>query len=258
MIVVVSGMNALVRRSCVRVTVRTFAAAVKPEGPGSGNKKSKGNTNKKAGNKSKPVSPPSASTRAPAPTRAPSPAPAPPPTHTSPPNAEPTPSIASFHESLNASERPHIPLPTPNPPLSSYALGPEKLRALIDLYHSSTGYITPETLSSAIDKTFAPARRTFNSGGLLKSYRDLVAERDELDAEPDRVVPSANELSGRGHGTVDGIAGPLAGGWSESKAERARMVKAALWGVDPMAKIGLETLLEAKVELEAQDKERKE
>ncbi|KAF8741668.1 hypothetical protein RHS02_03846, partial [Rhizoctonia solani] len=270
MIVVVSGMNALVRRSCVRVPVRTFAAAVKPEGSGSGsgsgNKKWKNYRNRKAGNKSKSGSPPSASTPAPAPasaptpapTPAPSPAPTPPPTHTSPPNAEPTPSIASFHESLNASERPHIPLPTPNPPLSSYALAPEKLRALIDLYHSSTGYITPETLSSAIDKTFAPARRTFNSGGLLKSYRDLVAERDELDAEPDRVVPSANELSGRGHGTVDGIAGPLAGGWSESKAERARMVKAALWGVDPMAKIGLETLLEAKVELEAQDKERKE
>lgn len=39
-------------------------------------------------------------------------------------------------------------------------------------------------------------------------------------------------------------------GWSASKGERDRMVKAALWGVDPMAKIGLETLLEAKVEMD--------
>ncbi|KAF8762011.1 hypothetical protein RHS01_00727 [Rhizoctonia solani] len=219
MIVVVSGMNALVRRSCVRVPCQETSQSLCPLHPFYS-------------------------------------APAPALRLRLLPPLLPSPCSSSYthfstqcrahakhsilHESLNASERPHIPLPAPNPPLSSYALAPEKLRALIDLYHSSTGYITPETLSSAIDKT------------------DLVAERDELDAEPDRVVPSANELSGRGHGTVDGIAGPLAGGWSESKAERARMVKAALWGVDPMAKIGLETLLEAKVELEAQDKERKE
>ncbi|CAE6407662.1 unnamed protein product [Rhizoctonia solani] len=156
-------------------------------------------------------------------------------------------------------KRAHIPLPSPNPPLSAYTLPPSKLRALIDLYHSSTSYLTPETLSDAIDDTFAPRRLTFNTSTRYQSYRDLVAQRDEMDAEPDRVVPSANELSGFGYGTADSLGGELmAGAWSASKGERARMVKAALWGVDPMARIGLETLLEAKVELDVQEKEKEQ
>ncbi|CEL57775.1 hypothetical protein RSOLAG1IB_02519 [Rhizoctonia solani AG-1 IB] len=289
--IVASGMNALARRSCVCIPVRTLATAAKSGGSGSGTKNRPRYKGKRPGDKPKPQSkaqaqtasaPVPKSTSNPTPTSKPAPAPAPKPapkfvskpTSKSAPKSAPKPkpepepepepepaqSIASFHESLNATTRgPHIPLPTPNPPLSSYTLTPDKLRALIDLYHSSTKYITPETLSSAIDQTFAPLRFNFNTGARFTSYRDLVAERDELDAEPDRVVPSANDLGGRGFGTADSIGGALAaGGWSPSKAERARMVKAALWGVDPMAKIGLETLLEAKVELDAQEKEQKE
>ncbi|CAE6399391.1 unnamed protein product [Rhizoctonia solani] len=245
--IVVSGMNVLACRSCVCIPVRTFAAATKPGVPRSGSKKPHPYNKKKGGNNSKHVSQAQAQT-----------VPAPVPVLT--PKSEPAQSIVSFHETLNTTSRgPHIPLPSPNPPLSSYTLTPEKLRALIDLYHSSTNYITPETLSSTIDETFAPLRLTFNTRARFKSYWDLVAEREELDSEPDRVVPSANELGGRGFGTIDSLGGALAaGGWSVSKGERARMVKAALWGVDPMAKIGLETLLEAKVELDAQDKEQKE
>ncbi|CCO26937.1 hypothetical protein BN14_00969 [Rhizoctonia solani AG-1 IB] len=293
--IVASGMNALARRSCVCIPVRTFATAAKSGGSGSGTKNRPRYKGKRPGDKPKPQSKAQAQTASaavpkptstPTPTFKPAPAPAPAPapkfvskptsksapksTPKSAPKPKPEPepepepapaqSVASFHESLNATTRgPHIPLPTPNPPLSSYTLTPDKLRALIDLYHSSTKYITPETLSSAIDQTFAPLRFNFNTGARFTSYRDLVAERDELDAEPDRVVPSANDLGGRGFGTADSIGGALAaGGWSPSKAERARMVKAALWGVDPMAKIGLETLLEAKVELDAQEKEQKE
>ncbi|CAE6496665.1 unnamed protein product [Rhizoctonia solani] len=148
---------------------------------------------------------------------------------------------------------------TPQIPLSAYTLPAAQLRALIDLYHSSTSYITPETLSSAIDETFAPRRFRFSTSTRYQSYGDLIAQRDERDAEPDRVVPSANELSGRGYGAAESIGQMLSeGGWSESKDERARMVRAALWGVDPLAKIGLETLLEAKVEMDVQDREPKE
>ncbi|CAE6529237.1 unnamed protein product [Rhizoctonia solani] len=177
----------------------------------------------------------------------PKPAPKPPPAPT--PKPEPTPSPTD--------KRTYTPLPSPDPPLTDYTLSPPKLRALIDLYHSSTSYLTPETLSDAIDETFAPLRFTFNTSTRYQSYRDLVAQRDEMDAEPDRMVPSTNELSGFGYGTADSLGGELmAGAWSASKGERARMVKAALWGVDPMARIGLETLLEAKVELDVQDNEK--
>lgn len=132
----------------------------------------------------------------------------------------------------------------PQTDLSQFSLPPARLRALIDLYHASSTFITPETLSDEIDKAFAPVRPTFTNHA--KSYRDLVYKRDELDAEPDRVVPSANEADGRFLG-FDNV---NEAGWSASKGERDRMVKAALWGVDPMAKIGLETLLEAKTEMD--------
>ncbi|KAF8609341.1 hypothetical protein BDV93DRAFT_518175 [Ceratobasidium sp. AG-I] len=132
----------------------------------------------------------------------------------------------------------------PQTDLSQFSLPPARLRALIDLYHSSSTFVTPETLSDEIDKAFAPVRPTLLNLG--KSYKDLLYKRDELDAEPDRVVPSANEEDGRyvRFDIMDDA------GWSASKGERDRMVKAALWGVDPMAKIGLETLLEAKAEMD--------
>ncbi|CAE7171012.1 unnamed protein product [Rhizoctonia solani] len=275
---IVVGMNALVRRSCTRIPVRAFATTSKPEG--SGNKNRNQNKNRNGG---KPRS--QAGTR---PAQEPKSGPAfeakpahvqksrpasefkannhvfkaksaPRPKQEHAPKQEPAPKPTPTPEPSASLETPdtHIPLPSPDPPLSSYALSPPQLRALIDLYHSSTSFITPETLSDAIDATFAPLRYHYNNAVRYQSYRDLIAQRDELDAEPDRVVPSANELGGRGFGTVDTMAGELIeGAWSASKGERARMVKAALWGVDPKAKIGLETLLEAKVELDMQDKDK--
>ncbi|CAE6521271.1 unnamed protein product [Rhizoctonia solani] len=252
------GMNALIRRSCI-YSVRSFSNAAKPGGSGNNNKKYQNGGRKwgqhKSGHKAKPAPEPKPKPK-PAPKAALVPKTRPRPTLKPTPKPTPEPVAVSLSESSNPQEQSHIPLPSPNPPLSAYSLSPSKLRALIDLYHSSTSYITPETLSNTIDETFAPRRIAYNTNMRYESYLDLVAQRDELDAEPDRMVPTANELGGRGYGTPDGFAGALsAGTWSTSKAERARMVKAALWGVDPMAKIGLETLMEAKVELDAQEKE---
>ncbi|CAE6457403.1 unnamed protein product [Rhizoctonia solani] len=248
---IVAGMNALVRRSCA-CPVRAFATAAKSGGHGK-NKHKGGNQNQKPGDKSKSQ----AGTKSTQGTRQKA-APA----LEKKPRAAPKPvtPIVASPGTLDAQEiRPHVPLPSPNPPLSAYTISPPKLRALIDLYHSSSSYITPENLSDRIDATFAPLRNVPNMNIRYQSYRDLVAERDELDAEPDRVVPTANELGGYGYGTTDSLAGNLvAGGWSTSKGERTRMVKAALWGVDSKARIGLETLLEAKVELDAHEKEQKE
>ncbi|KAG8686248.1 hypothetical protein FRC09_014264 [Ceratobasidium sp. 395] len=134
------------------------------------------------------------------------------------------------------------------PDLPTFTLSQPKLRALIDLYHSSSTFITPETLSDEIDKTFAPIR--FNQTLVRPdSYQILVERRDERAAAPDRVVPTANEMEGA-FAVFDTLPGGSNEGWSESKGERARMVKGALWGVDPMGKIGLETLLEAKAEMD--------
>ncbi|KAJ1311379.1 hypothetical protein OPQ81_009872 [Rhizoctonia solani] len=222
---IVAGMNALARRSCAWSPVRGLATTAKINGSGN-NKRNRRFKQLKQGDKTQ-----SQTETKPAPVKT---------KPTSKPQPRPTlPPTAPLDAPNAIKKRPHVPLPSPNPPLSAYALSPSKLRALIDLYHSSTNYITPETLSDAIDKTFAPLRFSPNANTRYQSYRDLVAERDELDAEPDRVVPSANELGGLGFGTADSLSGELtAGGWSTSKSERARMVKAALWGVDPLAKIG--------------------
>lgn len=159
------------------------------------------------------------------------------------------PKPAAEPEPESAQPKTFAPLPTPSTPSSSYNLSQDKLRALIDLYHSSSDFITPDTLSDEIDKAFAPLR--FHGPPVrYQSYADLISQRDEMAVEPDRVVPSANEV---GAGVwMDGLG---SSGWSTSKSERARMVKAALWGVDPLAKIGLETLLEAKAEMDQLDAE---
>ncbi|KAG8744903.1 hypothetical protein FRC10_009273 [Ceratobasidium sp. 414] len=136
----------------------------------------------------------------------------------------------------------------PDPP--SFSLSETKLRALIDLYHSSSSFITPENLSDEIDRAFATQlfRHTLVRPD---TYYSLVSRRNERAAEPDRVVPTVNETDGRQFGTFD-IDTPSGSdeGWSASKGERSRMVKSALWGVDPFGKIGLETLLEAKAEMD--------
>lgn len=159
-------------------------------------------------------------------------------------NSEPVPEPEPESESTPSEPPKKVYASLPQTDLSQFSLPPAKLRALIDLYHSSSTFITPETLSDEIDKAFAPVRPTFTNHG--KSYKDLTSKRDELAAEPDRVVPSANEADGQyvRYDIMDQA------GWSASKGERDRMVKAALWGVDPMAKIGLETLLEAKAEMD--------
>ncbi|KAG9087646.1 hypothetical protein FRC06_002440, partial [Ceratobasidium sp. 370] len=102
-------------------------------------------------------------------------------------------------------------------------------------------------LSEEVDKAFAPRR--FNHVLVRPdTYQSLIMRRNERAAEPDRVVPTANE-TGSNFATYDT---PTGGdeGWSASKGERSRMVKGALWGVDPLGKIGLETLLEAKAEMD--------
>ncbi|KAG8696002.1 hypothetical protein FRC08_007432 [Ceratobasidium sp. 394] len=144
------------------------------------------------------------------------------------------------------SQPPKIYARFPNPP--TFSLSETKLRALIDLYHSSSSFITPENLSDEIDKAFTPQRST---RALVRpdTYQSLIVGRNERAAEPDRVVPTSNETSSR-YATFDIVPGGSYEEWSASKGERARMVKGALWGVDPLGKIGLETLLEAKAEMD--------
>ncbi|KAN0140006.1 hypothetical protein V8E53_001902 [Lactarius tabidus] len=69
---------------------------------------------------------------------------------------------------------------TPSP---GFALPPQKLRALVTLYHQSKSFITPENLDQAIDHAFldVPAMRTFGHRKIdWPSLRLEVKERERL------------------------------------------------------------------------------
>jgi len=74
--------------------------------------------------------------------------------------------------------------PIPQEPPSGFVLPPEKLRALVSLYHQSRSFITPENLDEAIDRAFAesPSVRVFENRRMADwpSLRLEVKERDRL------------------------------------------------------------------------------
>ena len=119
--------------------------------------------------------------------------------------------------------------PTPETKTSPTQLPPEKMRALISLYHQSKDFISPLNLSNKIDEVFA--KDFYANSSMFTGYSELKSRMAERKAAP--VIGNAQNKEQLMDST-----------WSTGPAERREeMVFDALYGVnDGMP--GLETLLD--------------
>jgi len=118
---------------------------------------------------------------------------------------------------------------TPETKTSPTQLSPEKMRALVSLYHQSKDFISPNNLSDRIDEVFA--KNFYANSSMFVGYNGLVSMMAERKAAP--VVGNAQ--------TREQIVTKT---WSLGPAaKREQMVIDALYGVDE-GMPGLETLLD--------------
>jgi hypothetical protein len=136
----------------------------------------------------------------------------------------------SEHLPAVASKRP--------PRATKLNLPPEKLRALISLYHNSETFITEQSLDSAIDHAFVTAHSDMTHNTSEYTMLDLVdgvRRRRQLPK-----FGSATAEARMNFATDSGL-------WSSSdttKNVRDTRTSAALLGVDPSGRPGLEVVLE--------------
>ena len=118
--------------------------------------------------------------------------------------------------------------------LPKVSLAPEKLRALVSLYHKSDRFITPETLDKHIDAEFDSV--IFYGGVTECSYSRLHGDFITRKREPQlgRTGLSANRGADR---------------WSDMATARQRMVRAALYGMEGERAAGAEVLLDERERL---------
>lgn len=131
-------------------------------------------------------------------------------------------------------------------------VSPEKMRALISLYHQSKDFITPETLSVAIDDAFLEDQTVWGTGG----KRERTEEQLHKELKDRRALPKLSTT-----GSVENrspssdprdIFSPEQmhsdySSWSSYKPERDVQLKAALYGIEPSGDVplpGLEVLEE--------------
>ncbi|KAF7433288.1 hypothetical protein PC9H_005238 [Pleurotus ostreatus] len=120
----------------------------------------------------------------------------------------------------------------PSPPIS-----PDKMRALISLYHQSEHFITPENLLQRIDEEFCGNDKLAHTAVGTISYKDL---QNELDLR--RSAPKISQWRRR-----DGAHGVPGSMWSNFKNVRESKVVEALYGTIDAGNIslpGLEVLEE--------------
>lgn len=136
------------------------------------------------------------------------------------------------------------------------SLPPKKLRALISIYHKSEDFITPQNLSSAIDRAFLGQE---SLAGLSpeedRPFSDLKQRLLKRRTAPTTGTWVANETEAK-------RTEYLAYDWSDTKSGREKQVIAALYGGnDAEGRPGLEMLLEESERLQehiADDKALKE
>jgi hypothetical protein len=121
------------------------------------------------------------------------------------------------------------PSPTSNAASSSTQLPPEKMRALISLYHQSKDFISPANLSDKIDEVFA--KDFYANSTSFAGYWNLVGMLMERNNSPVIGSPHTRDQLQPHRWFV----GPA--------AKREQMVFNALYGVDEDMP-GLETLLD--------------
>ncbi|OCH94258.1 hypothetical protein OBBRIDRAFT_747875 [Obba rivulosa] len=122
-------------------------------------------------------------------------------------------------------------LPRKTEPLAHSPLPPEKMRALVNLYHQTDSFITPENLSDRIDQAFVFSRDERPMNEIHeKSYHQLDSELNKQRGQP-RIGEAALDHVDR----TSAI-------WSESRSSRARQVMEALYGLEKGGNPGLEML----------------
>jgi hypothetical protein len=120
------------------------------------------------------------------------------------------------------------------------------MRALVSLYHQADSFITPETLSDAIDHAFFESRTIMDSSSESreKSHSQLRFELEERRIQPklsgsvDDDAPSVYD---------DYYMSGTQSDWSARTPERVRKLKAALYGMDDSSSMplpGYEVLVE--------------
>jgi hypothetical protein len=127
-------------------------------------------------------------------------------------------------------------------------LPPEKLRALISLYHQSDTFITQENLLDKINEALIPQNKDYSTRqtmpGIEKMYEALAERRKFSKVGPPLEVTGAPAAVGISSSSPNGT-------WSSGRHARERRVIEALYGVDmsnpEKVKPGLE-LLEGVVE----------
>ncbi|KAL6306656.1 hypothetical protein BKA93DRAFT_711599, partial [Sparassis latifolia] len=115
----------------------------------------------------------------------------------------------------------------------------KKLRALVSLYHQSDSFITPETLSKAIDDAFI-----YKTDSTLLSHEQSYWElevalrlRQQLPSIGDADI-SLVDSGRRSRPSESGV------GWSSQRTIRENQAVRALFGVEDYAKPGADVLLE--------------
>ncbi|KIM67913.1 hypothetical protein SCLCIDRAFT_1210059 [Scleroderma citrinum Foug A] len=129
--------------------------------------------------------------------------------------------------------------------LSSKSHNDIKMNALVNLYHQSDRFITPETLSDAIDEAFTKHETLFDDKG-RHSFAELVQRRARQRHSPkfflgrDQFHPTAYQSSGMGPG------------WIDSKEKRVDRVYEALVGTTRDGKPSWTAVKENAKRVEAQ------
>lgn len=127
-------------------------------------------------------------------------------------------------------------------PLATMHLTPEKLRALISIYHSSANFITPQNLSAAIDDAFLddPQKIDFD-----------IPEKTAIQLQSEMKARGLRPETGRWGSQGWGANAPV---WTTDTV-REKQVRQALYGSEEAGKPGLEILLEERKRIMQQIKE---
>ncbi|EMD37423.1 hypothetical protein CERSUDRAFT_94435 [Gelatoporia subvermispora B] len=135
--------------------------------------------------------------------------------------------------------RPRLPFKTR--PLVHTQLPPEKLRALVSLYHQCDTFITPETLSDAIDDAFVYAKQRQRWGLYreLSSDQTAVVLRKMQEGDPTPIRPEWRVDS---EGKVQSTRSNEGSTMSKEQSTRSKRVEDALYGLAGDDHSGLELL----------------
>jgi hypothetical protein len=131
--------------------------------------------------------------------------------------------------------------PNPQTPPRDFVLPPQKLRALVSLYHQSKTFITPENLDEAIDRAFVqPSSVRVYEGRRLVDWPSLRLEVKERDRLPKFGLPE----------TLNSVLSMYEAGYHEERERRVERVFDAMYGTWETDKPGLELLQDTWVDVE--------